>query len=124
MSADFREIDHIQRVPGEPRRRWFTAPGLDLVVWLNESDALVAFQICYHHDRSEKALTWSAGGGFTQRTVDDGEAIGRLLKSTPILQAQEPVDFAYVAALFEAPSNSLPADVADFVRSTLRDSVP
>ena len=59
-----RELADIRQVPGEPRRRWFSSPDLDLIVWLDDADTMLGFQLCYDKSRGERALTWRADRGY------------------------------------------------------------
>ena len=52
------EIIHVRQVPGDPRRRWFSSDDMDLIVWYDDSDAPIGFQLCYDKLRSERALRW------------------------------------------------------------------
>ena len=57
MPAMLAEVEHVRQRAGEPRRRWFASDDLDLIVWLDEADRFVGFQLCYDKGRSERALT-------------------------------------------------------------------
>ena len=48
-----------RQVPGDPKRRWFTSPRIDLFVWLDEHDSPSGFQLCYDKESREHALTWT-----------------------------------------------------------------
>ena len=80
-----REVNEVQQVPGEPRRRWFASEALDLIVWEDADRRVTGFQLCYRVDDDEKALTWRAGRGFTHNRVDDGEGRPARHKMSPVL---------------------------------------
>src|SRR5262249_52903563 len=67
------EFENVRQIPGEPRRRWFTCEDLELVVWCDESDAPIGFQLCYKNGGSEYAFTWKPECGFSHKRIDDGE---------------------------------------------------
>ena len=95
MSMDtLRELPDTRQIEGEPKRRWFNSPELDLIVWLDEDDAPVGFQLCYDKHHGERALTWRAGRGYDHAAVDDGEQTPAQHKSTPILVADGRISIA------------------------------
>jgi hypothetical protein len=121
MAAALIEVRHARQIPGEPRRRWFASPELDLVVWCDARGRPLAFQLCYARGRGEHALTWNAETGFTHTAVDDGERdAGLRYKATPILRADAPPDVAALVPQFSAASARLPRPIAAFVLARLR----
>jgi hypothetical protein len=109
-----RELPEIRQVAGEPRRRWFSSPDLDLIVWLDDTDTMLGFQLCYDKSRGERALTWRADRGYDHAAVDDGEARPSH-KETPILVANGYLDRARVAEIFREASVSIPPPIRDAV---------
>lgn len=114
-----REIRNVRQVPGERRRRWFTSEAMDLIVWIDETWAPVAFQLCYDKGPNERALTFSADGALTHEAVDDGEASARPYKATPILTSGGSFDPVRVKRLFDEASRSLPKPILALVNATL-----
>ena len=114
-----RELPDTRQVPGEPRRRWFSSQELDLIVWLDETGAVVGFQLCYDKSRGERVLTWRAGRGYEHAAVDDGEALPAHHKSTPVLVADGRLDRDRVAVLFAEASTAVPEPL----RSTVQDLI-
>lgn len=114
-----RELADTRQVAGEPHRRWFTAPDLDLIVWLDEREAPIGFQLCYDKERGERALTWRSGRGYDHAAVDSGEDGYAAYKRTPILVADGAFDVKRVSAIFDAASTELPAPIREFVAQTL-----
>lgn len=114
-----RELRDTRQVPGEPRRRWFSSPDLDLIVWLDDDEQLVGFQLCYDKTRGERALTWRLGRGYDHMGVDDGESGPGQYKSTPILVADGFFDRARVAEIFLECSESVPQDIRSTVSKLL-----
>ncbi len=117
---ELREISGARQVPDEPRRRWFAAESLDLIVWVDDTGAPIGFQLCYDRLRSERALTWKPEVGFLHHAVDDGEGGGLRHKRTPVLVDDGDFDAYRVSDLFARASAKLPPQVADFVSAKLR----
>lgn len=109
------EIQRVRQVAGEPRRRWFMAMDMDLIVWYDEANEPVAFQLCYDKTRKEHALTWKRGRGFSHLAVDSGESNSLSGNMTPILVANGRFDPERIRQRFEAASSNLPQDIIAFV---------
>lgn len=114
-----RELPDARQVPGEPRRRWFNSPDLDLIVWMDDRGDPTGFQLCYDKLRSERALTWHADRGYDHAAVDDGEAAPGKHKSTPILVADGLFQSNRVHAEFLEASADVPEDIRQFVSDAL-----
>lgn len=114
-----RELADTRQIPGEPRRRWFSAPDLDLFVWLDATGKPVGVQLCYDKERGERALTWRCGRGYDHAAVDSGETGYAAYKRTPILVADGRFERERVSALFGAASIELPAPIREFVAQAL-----
>ena len=110
-----REIAHTRQIAGEPRRRWFTSNELDLIVWLNDDEQPVGFQLCYDKLTGERALTWREGRGFDHSAVDDGEGSPTRHKATPILVADGVFQRSRVSAQFERSSEDVPNGIRRYV---------
>lgn len=123
MAAEtgLRELRDARQVEGEPRRRWFSSPDLDLIVWLDEQDAIVGFQLCYDKSRGERALTWRLARGYDHMGVDDGEANPAQYKSTPILVADGFFDSDRVIGIFIESSEDVPQDIRDTVVKLIKE---
>jgi hypothetical protein len=113
-------LPDTRQVEGEPRRRWFSSPDLDLIVWADESGAIVGFQLCYDKTRGERALTWRVGRGYDHMGVDDGEQSPGQYKSTPILVADGFFDRERVTRLFVESSESIPQDIRTTIAELLK----
>lgn len=118
--SQLRELANTRQVEGEPKRRWFSSPDLDLIVWLGADEAPIGFQLCYDKDRGERALTWHAGRGFDHAAVDDGDRTGTQgYKGTPILVADGAFEPGRVKAAFLESSAEIPKDIRGFVSKVL-----
>jgi hypothetical protein len=116
---ELRELPEVRQVPGEPRRRWFNSPELDLIVWLDDDDRPSGFQLCYAKRRGERALTWRAGRGYDHAAVDDGESMPTKYKGTPILVADGLFQSDKVKADFLEASGAIPESIRRFVADVL-----
>ena len=119
--STLRELADTRQIAGEPRRRWFNAPDLDLIVWLDERETPIGFQLCYDKQRFERALTWREGRGYDHAAVDSGEAGYANYKRTPILVADGAFDSARISALFSEASIELPEPIREFVAQALQN---
>lgn len=117
--APLREIRFVRQVEGERRRRWFTSETMDLIVWIDETWAPVAFQLCYDKGTNERALTFSADGKVSHERVDDGESDRAPLKATPVLIVGGYFDPIRVKRLFDEASLDLPKPILAFVNAAL-----
>jgi hypothetical protein len=109
------EFGNLSQRAGEPRRRWFESDDEDLIVWFSGDGAIVGFQLCYDRRREERALTWHAEEGYSHMRVDDGEAIGQVRKSSPVLFPDGAFDAGAMLTRFRAIAGDVPEDIAAFV---------
>lgn len=101
-------------------RRWFSSPEIDLIMWTDRIDSIVAFEFYYDKNIDEHVLLWRERSGFTHLAVDDGEQKPTLeYKRTPILVSDGNFDPDRIRSLFEGLCENLPADVAAGVRLRL-----
>ena len=114
------EISNVKQIEGEPKRRWFNDDFFDLVVWLDDEERLVGFQLAYGKPLGERALTWRMGSGYRHDGVDDGESKPGKMKSTPILVDDGIFNSEEVAALFKRESCGIDRDIAGFVYEKLK----
>lgn len=114
-----REIHPVRQIRGEPRRRWFASPNLDLIVWMGSDEAPVGFQLCYDKRDLERALTWRAPNLFSHMAVDTGEGPGSH-KGTPLLVPDGQFYPAFVGPCFDSECGAVPAAIVDLVREKIR----
>jgi hypothetical protein len=111
-----REINRIQQPPGEPRRRWFDSPEMDLMVWYDDCGQLTGFQLSYDKPVSEHSLSWRRDRGYEHLAVDDGESgAGMNYKETPILIPDGYFDPNRLHRMFLSSSETMPAALVAFV---------
>ena len=108
-------LHNTRQIAGEPKRQWFMADDLDLVVWFDEAEAVCAFQLTYDRNASEHALLWRTGSGYRHYEVNTkGRAV------TPLLYANGPFKRDAVLTKFLALSNDMPQSVVDVIAEKLR----
>ena len=111
------EIKNVKQYQGEPKRRWFFDHEIDLLVWFDDRDEIVGFQLCYDKLRDQRALTWFRGSGYHYNRVDDGERDGgrRGVKAIPVLLMDGSFDHRRIAAVFREKSKDIPNWISTFV---------
>ena len=118
------EIKDIQQPEGEPWRRWFFDPFMELVVWFDDSDGIIGFQLVYDRPMDPHALTWYEESGYYHHRVDNGECPDTTaFKGIPILMADGRFDFKRVGADFKGKSSEIDPQVAAFVYDKIMEFV-
>ena len=115
------EFPNVRQRGDEPRRRWFQSDDEDLIVWFGADDRIVGFQLCYDRARGERALAWDELNGYSHLRVDDGEAIGKPRKRSPILLPDGAFDAPAMLERFAAIAAGLPREVAAFVQHKIEE---
>jgi hypothetical protein len=114
-----REYLNVRQIPGESKRRWFSDEYFDLIVWLDEKENIVGFQLCYDILRGHRALTWHNKMGFSHHRVDDGESRPGKLKATPVLVPNGHFEYKKIAKRFKKESRNIEERIATFVYEKL-----
>ena len=114
-----RELKKVQQVTGEPKRRWFFAHEIDLVVWEEEAGAISGFQLAYDKHRNEHSISWQKDRGYSHYVVDDGEPVAGA-NHTPFLYMDGPFKSDRVLDLFLAMSSQVPPAIVACVEAKLR----
>ena len=109
------------QVTGESRRRWFSDDDWDVIVWQDDSNRVVGFQLCYDRTRDEHALTWRQDRGFTHQKVDAGESDVQHYKQSPILIADGKFDPQALANTFKQKSAKMDPAMAAFIHDKLAE---
>ena len=110
-----KEYKKVQQKKGEPRRRWFSDNYFDLIVWFDEKDEIIGFQLCYEISRNERALTWQKEEGYYHNRVISGESSAGISKLTPILVQDGVFDYESIARVLKNESRELEEKIAEFV---------
>jgi hypothetical protein len=114
----FREIKATSQKHGEPRRRWFSGPDLDLFLWLGDDDEIVGYQISYDKLKTEKALAWDHEQGFTHHGVDDGEIPGKY-PASPLLVADGELNLPRLIYKLNQNFAETEPEIRDFIVSSI-----
>jgi hypothetical protein len=112
------EVLNVRQLDNDARRRWFTDDYFDLIVWYDEHDAFVGFQLCYDKTFNEYSITWKENEGFTHNRIDDGEAPGQA-KMSPILIPDGAFDKESIAMRFKRESKKIDGSIGEFVHAKL-----
>ena len=118
-----REINpkYVSQKKGELHRRWFEDEYFDLLVWEDETGAIVGFQLSYDKQRNQRALTWKKKKYYIHDKVDDGESrLGRF-KASPILLSDGIFEYSKIAERFKKASSEIDEDVSSFVYNKLKN---
>ncbi len=115
------ETKSVRQIKGEPLRRWFWSNYFDLIVWVDEKNDLIGFQLCYDKDKDQRVLTWKRDSGYSHDRIDDGENNPGRYKSTPVLAADGIFEEKKIAALFREESGGIDKEISDFVYTKIRE---
>ncbi len=116
-----KEYMNVRQIAGESKRRWFSDEYFDLVVWLDEREDIVGFQLCYDIVKGQRALTWHEETGFSHHRVDDGENRPGKLKATPILIPDGRFEYQEIAEKFKKESKNIEKWISKFVYKKLME---
>jgi hypothetical protein len=106
---------------GKLTKRWFGDAYFDLFVWLDETNTIVSFQLCYGKPLDEHALTWMSPSIYYHQRVDDGENKPGKSKSTPILLPDGMFEVSSIARRFLEESKEIDKTVSKFIHQRILD---
>ncbi len=112
------EITFIKQHKDEPRRRWFEDEDFDLIVWFDENEEIIEFELCYNKSAAECAVRWEKTDQYSHYRVDDGDRPGKH-KASPILIPNGYFHRRKIAALFKIASVELDKRIAKFVHDKI-----
>lgn len=115
-----KEFTNVRQIPGEATRRWFSNDYFDLIVWVDDREAIVGFQLCYDVSKTHRALTWHNHLGFSHHRIDDGENRPGKVKASPILVPDGQFDYKTIAQKFHQTSQEIEERIATFVYNKLK----
>jgi hypothetical protein len=104
---------------GKITKRWFGDSYFDLFVWIDETNTIVSFQLCYGKPLDEHALTWISPSIYYHQSVDDGENRPGKSKSTPVLLPDGMVDLPSILRRFADESKEIDPVVSEFIRQKI-----
>ena len=119
-----RELPRLKQHSDEPRRRWFSDSEFDLIVWFDNRDAIIAFDLCYGKQLNEHVFRWRPPQSMEHLSVDDGEWRAGHHKMTPIYIADGSYDALDTAQRFSAASSELDGVIRTFVLQRLAEMEP
>ena len=103
------EISDIQQGPPGLLKRWFSSAAMDLVVWLDHDNRLVAFHLCYDKSHSERAIVWRGKSkALLHCCVDDGESEPGKYKASPVMTEGKKLPLKRVREQLLRESSELP----------------
>lgn len=111
------EYAKVRQVTGQPKRRWFVdrEGDLDLIVWFDDDEKPIGFQLCYDKGNGEHAAGWCRDMGFSHRRVDDGESFASMRKMTPVLEPDGFFPAEIVLQHFLAAAEAIEPAIREFV---------
>jgi hypothetical protein len=115
-----KEIHNVRQHPEERRRRWFCDEDFELIVWFEEPETIVRFELSYDIQRNWRALRWSDRSGFSHHFVDDGEDRPHRNATPMLIPSLDPPPVEMFAA-FEARGRSLEPSILSFVCDRLTE---
>lgn len=113
------ELKHTRQIPGENKRRWFTSLDMDLIVWLENDNKPVSFELCYNKQTHENSLRWSTSE-VIHGSVDGGEDQPGKYKATPVLREVSYFDVDRVQSIFSEECHQIPQEITNFVMVALQ----
>ncbi|MGA1825163.1 MAG: hypothetical protein ACMUIP_10930 [bacterium] len=116
-----REIQHVRQIEGENKRRWFSDHYFDLIIWTDENEKIVGFQLCYDKSRYHRVVTWNKETGFAHDCIDDGENRPGKIKATPILVMDGVFEYEKIADNFKKESTDIEDKIAAFVYNKIME---
>jgi hypothetical protein len=110
------EIRKVKQYEGEPSRKWFFDPDIDLTVWFDEQDSIVGFQLVYDRPLTPRAMTWRKASGYFHNRVDDGECPDTISrKGLPILLPDGRVNIEKIKTQLRNKCGSIDSGISEFV---------
>ena len=114
------ELKSIRQHPNEPLRRWFCDDFFDLIVWLDKSQAVQGFQLCYDIQGLERAFDWREGDALSHHKVDGGEGSALQPKASPVLVQDGKFDKERIAEAFAKASANIDPLISEMVLKKIR----
>lgn len=113
------EVAHVTQYEPGKYRRWFHNAFFDLYTWETMDGEMIGLQLCYDKENKQRALRWSAKGGYRHEGVDQPEdKPGRA--ASAIFVADGIFDPGGIGGKFSAEANTLPPKIRKFVDEKIR----
>ncbi|MBT8131726.1 MAG: hypothetical protein KJO35_05600 [Gammaproteobacteria bacterium] len=114
-----REIKKITQSNTKKRKRWFSDPDIDLMVWQENDGSISRFELSLDKGINEHALTWKKNQGLQHYRVDDGENCPMHHKMSPLLKPDNARSIGGIQKDFSAAAESIDKGIADFIKTRL-----
>jgi hypothetical protein len=118
-----KEAEYVRQFPGEPKCRWFTDDFFDLILWVDESENPVGFQLCYDRRGDSRAITWHKEKGYSHHGVDEGENGALQPKATPILVQDGIFDTTAIYQAFSKAGAGIDQKITKFILERIKNYV-
>ena len=115
-----REIKSVSQKRGEPRKRWFSSPSMDLFVWFDTDDTILSYQFTYDKPHNEKALIWSEKEGHSHLGVDDGSRSGKH-PGSPLLVPDGVASPYKIISMIRVNAGELDPSIQSFIVSGIEE---
>lgn len=116
------ESKKVRQDEKEERRRWFSDPDFDLIVWQDRSGTVTNFQLCYDKQTEEHAVIWRTGGTLEHYRVDSGEP-GPVKNLAPIMETHPITPHRTLYNEFEMRSSGIDPEIRTCVLSALEEAL-
>jgi hypothetical protein len=114
------ESEYVRQITGEPKRRWFSDDYFDLIVWVDESNIILNFQLCYDKKGHPRVLNWQAES-YAHLGIDDGEGRTGKPKATPILIPDGTFNRDGIVEAFEKACFNMDTKVSKFILDKIKN---
>jgi hypothetical protein len=94
-------------------RRWFEDYFFDLIIWYNEKNEKIGFQLCYDVNGKEKAITMK-GEYYIHNRVDQGDELPGM-NMTPVLVQDGVFKKDEILERFIKESKKIDIDIVNYV---------
>ncbi len=114
-----KEARNVPQIVGDPRRRWFWNNYLDLVVWFDDSDEIIGFQLYYDRHGDQTALTWKEPFGYSQDNFEVREDAMGMYKAGCFAGFTEVFEKEKIADVLRKESCAVDKRIVDFVHKKI-----
>ena len=114
------ELKDLEQRRDEPQRRWFRDDFFDLIVWFNDREEIVLFQLGYDPDGADGLLEWRPLSGLSHFKVDTAGRRPARHARTPFLVPAPAPELGPLVDDFEKRAGEIDPDILAFVMPILR----
>lgn len=117
--AMLKEATNVTQIDGDPRRRWFWNNYLDLVVWFDDMDEIIGFQLYYDRHGDQAGLTWKEPSGYSQDNFEVREDPAGTYKPEAVIGFESMVRKEKIAEVFRKESLTVDKRIVDFIQKKI-----